>query len=165
MSLDVFRRATHTGRRAAFAAASPMSSDRPLLRIEVDQCTMRLDGELDRSTVPLLQRGACGTRRIDRIDLGGLTFIDVAGVRALVAVRRWNPGIAIVGATAAALRVMQLVGVLDVLRPMPDVGPDQGARPGIHRGQPPTAASPARPRSRRVDVTVTREAPCTPSRS
>jgi anti-anti-sigma factor len=94
---------------------------------------MSLVGELDGSMVALLHRSvAYATHPIEQIDLRGVTFIDTLGVRALVSIRRRYPEISIVGANEAALRVMRLVGAIDVFAPTSSTEPaarvGQGAR-------------------------------------
>lgn len=52
-----------------------------------DSVTVRLDGELDLATADLLDAVLCqqvGGRRLVRLDLDGLSFVDCAGLRPIV---------------------------------------------------------------------------------
>jgi ABC-type transporter Mla MlaB component len=62
-----------------------LSPDR-LLRIAplADTRGLRIEGELDRSTLPILTRALALMTGSFTLDLGSLTFIDVGGLRALV---------------------------------------------------------------------------------
>lgn len=65
------------------SVASP--PDQPL-RITplADTPGLRIEGELDRSTLPILTRALAPMTGGFTLDLSGLTFIDVGGLRALI---------------------------------------------------------------------------------
>jgi anti-anti-sigma factor len=132
MTVDVDLRAstpTDTDAAPTPMSPSPMSSDRPPLRLELDDRTLVLHGELDASTVSLLLRSvAYATRTIDRIDLADLSFIDGAGVQALVAIRRRYPEVAVVRASAMARRIMHIVGAQELVAAPVGDRTGQGAR-------------------------------------
>jgi anti-anti-sigma factor len=71
-----------------FMAEHPEIALTQLLRIAplVDAQGLRIEGELDRSTLPALVRAlsSMAGRGSFCLDLSGLTFIDVGGLRALV---------------------------------------------------------------------------------
>ena len=69
-------------------APTPITSADRLLRITplTDRAGLRIEGELDRSTLPALRRALASTN-VDSslcVDLSGLTFIDTGCLRALV---------------------------------------------------------------------------------
>lgn len=84
-----------------------------------------LFGELDLAAVPLLEQ-ECGRveergGRVVALDLSGLTFIDAAGLRAVVSAearaRKKGRALPLVGASAALRRIFDLTGtggLLDV---------------------------------------------------
>jgi anti-anti-sigma factor len=89
----------------------------PLLRVSlfVDAQGLRIEGELDRSTLPALVRAlasmaGCGSFCLD---LSGLTFIDVGGLRALVTAAADLHGghvLTIRSAPAQVRRLLELIG-------------------------------------------------------
>jgi anti-anti-sigma factor len=79
------------------SAPSPvpaLMSERPSVALPSDQLLritpladtpgLRIEGELDRSTLPILTRALAQMTGSFTLDLSGLTFIDVGGLRALI---------------------------------------------------------------------------------
>ncbi|GAA3525525.1 hypothetical protein GCM10022419_000250 [Nonomuraea rosea] len=70
-------------------ASIPITAADRLLRITplADRVGLRIEGELDHSTLPALTRALASMTSGDRgfcVDLSGLAFIDTGGLRALV---------------------------------------------------------------------------------
>ena len=102
-------------------------TESPLLRLEIpfavtpeadgDDLTIVISGELDIATAPLLkdvQRSVEGTFRTLRYDLGGLGFMDSAGLRALLAPASSEvplSQISIIHPTRAVRRLLELRGL------------------------------------------------------
>jgi anti-sigma B factor antagonist len=87
------------------------------------RASLRLVGELDLASMPILQaclenQRATGSRYV-RADLSGLSFIDCAGLGALLTAHHEflaaRGTLVIIGANAQARRVMHIAGLEDVL--------------------------------------------------
>ena len=84
-------------------------------RVTEDAYLLEVDGELDRSTVGILEShladaGLSGRSRI-LVDLGGLAFMDSAGLRALLALgaaEATRDRVRLVAPSRAVRRVLQL---------------------------------------------------------
>jgi anti-sigma B factor antagonist len=85
-----------------------------------------VSGELDLATVPRLEAvvGAC-TADVLVIDLGGCTFLDSAGIRALVGVARELSGAGrsfrVVSNDPGILRLLEITGVDKLIRVHPSL--------------------------------------------
>lgn len=99
----------------------------PLLDIVVcelpPECLVAVAGELDIASAPELARTLHGLDRsgeIVTLDLRALTFIDVAGVRAIQDARRIvdeaHRRMQILGPGQPAARILELTGTLDLVR-------------------------------------------------
>jgi anti-sigma B factor antagonist len=86
------------------------------------ECLVAVAGELDMATAPELT-GAMdelgGSRRLVTLDLRALTFMDVAGLRAVVearrSVRRVGHRLQILQPAGEAARVLEMTGGLELL--------------------------------------------------
>lgn len=70
---------------------TPRGATEPLLRVSrgPDACTLVVEGELDVATSRELVRAALEAPAAElRLDLSGVTFIDVSGVRCLLTIRQ-----------------------------------------------------------------------------
>ena len=103
-------------------------------------CVLTARGELDGPAVPGLLRQAApevSRPQVERLvlDLGGLSFLDVTGARALAAVT-WSapPGCPVIvrAVSPPARRVLGLVG-LNLERPACPAGPQERPAPGTLR--------------------------------
>ena len=83
---------------------------------------LRLDGELDLATAPLLKqalidleaRVGLGSERDLHLDLALLTFLDSAGLRAIVALARsldGNRSVVLVNPSTAVRRCLEITGI------------------------------------------------------
>jgi anti-anti-sigma factor len=85
------------------------------LRVEVDENVVRLVGELDMATAPLVKAGSpVADSSLVEIDLSDLTFLDVRGLDAIVAVAAELRGegheVEVRGAQGIIRRVFELTG-------------------------------------------------------
>jgi anti-anti-sigma factor len=83
-------------------------------------CTVRLIGELDMGTAPIVDClatnvAACCGRLV--VDLSGCGFVDVAGCRALIRLAAQLPSVQVVNASPLAMRVLELAGWAHLLSP------------------------------------------------
>jgi len=90
------------------------------LRVDVDGNVVRVVGELDVATAPLVTAGFRLAERSEvRLDLSGLTFIDVRGLDAVVdaveQLRGAGHAVRVVGATGLIRRVFELTGHASLL--------------------------------------------------
>lgn len=112
---------------------------------------LSLRGELDLSSAEDLPRATYASRpdlTTVLVDLGGLTFCDLAGLRALLAFRQTHVAlgrsVAIVRATSRVWRLMELCGItdrLEMVQPCGAAQPDEAA--GVDR--PAAVVKPPRP--------------------
>lgn len=95
-----------------------MEEASPLFRIEGSQGVQRLLGELDLSSAPLLVESLEGHQGDLMLDCSGLSFIDAAGLRAIVDLaRRVRP--ATVALVRPSRQVVRLLGLLRAHEPLP----------------------------------------------
>jgi anti-sigma B factor antagonist len=87
---------------------------------------LSIRGELDLSSVRELPRDAYSSREdltTVLVDLGGLTFCDLTGLRALLTFRRIHEAqgrsVTVVRANPVICRLMRLCGITDWLEPTP----------------------------------------------
>jgi anti-sigma B factor antagonist len=105
------------------------ASHRPAPQLDVavcelpPECLVAVAGELDLASAPELAgvlRGLDAAGELVTLDLRDLTFIDVAGVRALQDARRIareaGRRLQILGPSRVASSVFELTGTLDLLR-------------------------------------------------
>jgi anti-anti-sigma factor len=79
---------------------------------------LRVSGELDASAVPTLHLHlAVADGCVDALDIGDVTFIDSAGLHGLMAIRRRYPTLQVRNATETARRLMDIVGVTELILP------------------------------------------------
>ena len=106
--------------------SEPHSSS-PLLDVAVcelpPECLVAVAGELDLASAPKLvgtMRGLDRAGELVTLDLRALTFIDVAGLRAIQDARRIaseaGRRMLILGPTEPAARILELTGTLDLVR-------------------------------------------------
>ena len=80
--------------------------------VEDDVVRMRLFGELDLATVPDLEHGLehAGdlAPRAMVLDLGELTFIDSAGLRAILSAKKARQGLTLIGGNSTVRRMFEL---------------------------------------------------------
>jgi anti-anti-sigma factor len=99
----------------------------PLLDVVVcelpPECLVVVAGELDIATAPeltLALRGLDRSGEFVTLDLRALTFMDVAGLRAIQEARRINSEagrrLQILGPARPAARILELTGTLDLVR-------------------------------------------------
>jgi anti-sigma B factor antagonist len=107
------------------SSASPRST--PLLDIVVcelpSECLVAVAGELDLASAPELagtMRGLDPAGELVTLDLRALTFIDVAGLRAIQDAQRIanqaGRRMLILGPNQPAARILELTGTLDLVR-------------------------------------------------
>lgn len=78
-----------------------------------DLAVVRVAGELDLAAAGPFEQalaGAAGSSRVV-IDLGGCTFLDSGGVRAIAAAARDADGVSIVASDPAIVRVLEITGL------------------------------------------------------
>lgn len=87
------------------------------------ECLVAVAGELDLASAPVLARSLRGLDpavELVTLDLRALTFIDVAGVRAIQDVQRIageaGRRMLILGPHQPAARILELTGTLDLVR-------------------------------------------------
>jgi anti-anti-sigma factor len=84
--------------------------------IEVAGETVRPRGELDVATAPqLLAVFSSYDGQPATLDLGLVTFMDSSGLRALIVIKDDHEGVRIVNAKPPVRRVIDVVGLADVL--------------------------------------------------
>ena len=107
--------------------ASAPHRSAPLLDVAVcelpPECLVAVAGELDLASAPELAgtlRGLDRAGELVTLDLRALTFIDVAGVRAIQDARRIasesGRRMLILGPAQPAARILELTGTLDLVR-------------------------------------------------
>ena len=79
-------------------------------------------GEIDLSTAPRVAHWLTTLPDPLHVDLRGVTFMDTAGLHALVSARRHNPTMRVVHSSPAVVRLLQISGLVDYLG-----GGDEGA--------------------------------------
>ena len=77
---------------------------------------LRLDGELDLATAPLLKEALVdlGSKRDVHLDLALLTFLDSSGVHAIVALAQsldGNRSVVLVNPSTAIMRCLEITGI------------------------------------------------------
>jgi anti-sigma B factor antagonist len=77
---------------------------------------LRLDGELDLATAPLLKEALVdlGSKREVHLDLALLTFLDSSGVHAIVALAQsldGNRSVVLVNPSTAIMRCLEITGI------------------------------------------------------
>ena len=73
-------------------------------------------GELDMVTASRLARRLADSPSIRVLDLSGVTFIDAAGLRAIVEATRANPNLAVRAPSTCVRRLCTIAGLDDLLR-------------------------------------------------
>jgi anti-anti-sigma factor len=116
---------TTEGARFGYGMRSFMAGlpDVEVVRDEPEVAVVFVRGELDRTGVPLL--AGCLREVLDRggpggsvvLNLTGMTFVDVGGVRLLTEVTRWAAArglrLYLAGCSAQLVRLLHLADVLD----------------------------------------------------
>jgi len=75
-----------------------------------------ISGDIDNATAPRVEEWLTSLDPAAlNVDLRGVSFIDSAGLRALVIARRLNPTMRVVDSSAAVGRLLQLTGLVDYL--------------------------------------------------
>ena len=104
---------------------------------EGGRATLQLIGELDFAGAPILRQAVLdllnARQRVVTLDLGGLDFVDVAGLRAMAEAKQtitaMNVGFEMRAAGAFVLRVMELVRMDELMSAIKldrDVAQDSG---------------------------------------
>src|SRR3954454_16897189 len=165
------------------ALGTPLGDPVPLLNVALvpapGQVVVRLSGDADLSTVPLLadalaQAASLGTRDLV-VDVAAARFWDSAALRALATISselvRADRGCRIVGAgraTRGLIRAADLADCLELDGPVVErAAPEPPAGPGPEPGRPPAApaapaappAAPPRGGPAPVELTATRQRP------
>src|SRR4051812_9522411 len=140
------RQKNDLGSEASSAPGTPLGDPVPLLNVALvpapDQVVVRLTGDADLSTVPLLsdalaQAAGLGTRDLV-VDVAGARFWDSSALRALATISselgRAGRGCRIVGAGPAARRLIRAADLADSLEldgPVVErAAPEPPVRPG-----------------------------------
>jgi anti-anti-sigma factor len=98
-------------------ASTGSARARELQTVIVDR-RLVVSGELDSLSAPRLHlQLASLDGLVDTVDIGGVTFVDSSGVRALVAIRRRHPQLPIEHPTEMTLRLLRILGIPDLLDP------------------------------------------------
>jgi anti-anti-sigma factor len=91
--------------------------------VDVDGCQIRLRGDLDMCSAPLLEENLAVLRdsgcRDVTIDISQLAFCDCSGLNVLLkahaALRREDGGLTLAGITGPVRRILELTGMADAL--------------------------------------------------
>jgi anti-anti-sigma factor len=87
-------------------------------RVKGEACLIEVAGELDRSTVAILEshlaRAELSSRGRVLVDLGRVAFLDSAGLRALLRAADGD-GIRVLAPSRAVMRILELTGTGDHL--------------------------------------------------
>lgn len=137
----------------------------PLLNVALvpapDQVVVRVTGEADLSTAPLLsdalaQAAVLGTRQVV-VDVAGVRFWDLSGLYALTSftadLAAFRRSCRIVGAPAVTRRLIELAALGDALNldgPLRELPPSAVAHPAVPPVRRPVPEHPAHPRGELV---------------
>jgi anti-anti-sigma factor len=103
-------------------------TDTPKFEVFIDDdgvCIVR--GELDGFTGPVVESALAQRVDVSTVDLGEVSFVDSAGLRALLVVRLWRAeaggALTVRRSSGAVRRVMRLAGVSELCVHEPNANP------------------------------------------
>ena len=99
---------------------TPPTPEMPPFAVEWRGRHAFLRGELDLATAERVGELLDPARAVETIDVSGLTFVDSAGLRALLRARRDRPALCYLDPPPALCRLAELAGVTDLLFGPPD---------------------------------------------
>ena len=86
--------------------------------IEIRQGYVRVSGELDMKTAPLIVDAVMAIRDPVSVDLSDVTFMDSHGLQSLLEMRSTRPNLRIVAVSQRVARVLAITETTFLLRPL-----------------------------------------------